>query len=199
MLDIGCNEGNLTIDLQERAAKELCDEGIEVIAIGVDIDGTLIERACQKVSSNKYVEFFQCDVMSNESCIDEIMNERNIMSFDVVSLFSITMWIHLINGDDGLTKFLGQTSILTKGVLVIEPQNSSSYKTARKRCRRLGIDTKNYFKTVTGQDIENRIREIIQENGTLKNYFAFGKDSWNRLLQGYSNIVDSQDIRDLCK
>eukprot|EP00124_Ichthyophonus_hoferi_P006058 Ihof_evm1s1162 gene=Ihof_evmTU1s1162 len=70
-LDVGCNEGDLTLSLYDwltnSSAKEETDTP-HVIGLGVDIDRKLIERANQRASSEpRYansVSFFTLDVMS---------------------------------------------------------------------------------------------------------------------------------------
>ena len=43
--------------------------------------------------------------------------------FDLISIFSTTMWIHIHSGDDGLKEFLKRTCEMTNAIL-IEPQPS---------------------------------------------------------------------------
>ena len=55
-------------------------------------------------------------------------------NFNIISLFSITMWIHLNYGDDGLIDCLFRSIALlhNKGSLIVEPQPWKCYKNADK-------------------------------------------------------------------
>jgi hypothetical protein len=53
--------------------------------------------------------------------------------FNLVSAFSVTMWVHLHYGDDGLQQLLKWLSSHCYHML-IEPQPWKCYKTALKRC-----------------------------------------------------------------
>ena len=68
-------------------------------------------------------------------------NENNLKSskngFSIVFALSITMWIHINWGDEGLTKFLRNLSEICNEHLVIEPQPWKSYLSMRKRHKKL--------------------------------------------------------------
>jgi 7SK snRNA methylphosphate capping enzyme len=53
--------------------------------------------------------------------------------FDVISLFSVTKWIHLRHGDAGLAGLLANCAVLLRegGVLLVEPQPWKSYRKRR--------------------------------------------------------------------
>ncbi|KAH8106035.1 Bicoid-interacting protein 3-domain-containing protein [Cristinia sonorae] len=54
--------------------------------------------------------------------------------YDVVVAFSISKWIHLNNGDEGLTRFFQRVHTVLKigGVFVLEPQEWDTYAKARR-------------------------------------------------------------------
>jgi len=101
LLDIGCNEGNLSIELQRAAQLTLQEHKCVVHMLGVDIDPELIERAKAKVL-DPIVQFLVADVMSpyGRTLITEYLDSLSVCCFDLVSCFSITMWIHINHGDD---------------------------------------------------------------------------------------------------
>ena len=110
IVDIGCNEGNLTLELYDRAVAELPSH-VSCLVLGIDLDSDLIGRAIEKSCDISNVTFCTVDVMSGEDGegIDLIKNyctEKGIHGFSFASLFSITMWIHLNHGDVGFEKFL---------------------------------------------------------------------------------------------
>lgn len=60
---------------------------------------------------------------------EEKMNETK-PEYDFVLALSITKWIHLNHGDDGLKRFFKKIFLNLKpgGCLLLEPQSWSSYK-----------------------------------------------------------------------
>lgn len=101
LLDVGCNEGNLSIELHMLASTALQEHSCQVKLLGVDIDPELIERARAK-SNNTSLQFLVADVMSSSGrgVLREYLDSNASSTFDFVSLFSITMWIHINFGDD---------------------------------------------------------------------------------------------------
>ncbi|CAB3405539.1 unnamed protein product [Caenorhabditis bovis] len=156
VLDIGCNVGFLTLSI----AKNFEPRRI----LGIDIDEHLIGVARKNIRHycdyeipllGKYPASFGSQfgpvtqeprsfstkfpdnvwfrkenyVLDNEDEISMIENE-----FDVILALSITKWIHLNWGDDGMRKFLKRAyqQLLPGGRLIIEPQPFESY---RKRAK----------------------------------------------------------------
>ena len=120
LLDIGCNEGNLTIELYNRAKLELPTH-IKCCALGVDLDSELIDRANLKTVDVTDISFQTVDIMSKEEAYGVSLIERycvanGIRGFSFVSQFSITMWIHLNHGDVGLETFLSLGAALLSNV-----------------------------------------------------------------------------------
>jgi SAM-dependent methyltransferase len=101
LLDVGCNEGNLSIQLQRLASTDLQEHSCQVQLLGVDIDPELIERARAK-SDDASIQFLVADVMSSSgrAALREYLDSNSSSTFDFVSLFSITMWIHINFGND---------------------------------------------------------------------------------------------------
>lgn len=248
ILDIGCNEGDLTIALQT-FVKEVLPTTVTVKVIGIDIDSELIELANQKykdcVNSNFYTLDFMngydntdsnihnsnkinsassansndsnanttktsstdsdndntdCHTASNASinsserqksnneCSSNselISSEQSIQlhqEFSLVCLFSITMWVHLNHGDDGLTEFLRRASnlLIANGGLLIEPQPWRCYKNAEKRCRKIGLPKPKHIETITVRELETGIVEIMETQLQFKHHWYLGKENWNR-------------------
>ena len=176
LLDIGCNEGDLTTELScqlaqtiqghlqtnIRARQEHLPNHL-VCSLGVDIDPILISRAVKKVdtctasssdevvngrkeassSSRIHATFEVCNVCDpealNKACDEFWSNTKNCSSdteeesdkgrtssqkrFDLTTVFSTTMWIHIHAGDDGLRNLLRRVCERTE-MLLIEPQPS---------------------------------------------------------------------------
>ena len=126
ILDIGCNEGNLTIELHDRAVTELPSH-VRCIVLGVDLDDILIERAIKKAESMDSVSFCTVDIMKDDLgsgviLVRDFCEKNKLEGFSFISLFSITMWIHLNHGDIGLEKFLFKGANLLTNVSK-RPQN----------------------------------------------------------------------------
>ncbi|PWZ25878.1 putative RNA methyltransferase [Zea mays] len=170
-LDIGCNQGLVTIGL---AMKFKCQS-----ILGVDIDSGLIETAKwnlrrimrqDKVATNnvKAQKSSDSPQSSPEELASELSNGNKhqdlfkIVSFrrenfvasmdgcseqyDTILCLSVTKWIHLNWGDDGLvTLFVKIWRLLRPGgVFIMEPQPWSSYK----RNRLVSEVARNNFNTI---------------------------------------------------
>ncbi|XP_066353160.1 probable RNA methyltransferase At5g51130 [Miscanthus floridulus] len=158
-LDIGCNQGLVTIGL---AMKFNCRS-----ILGVDIDSGLIETAKwnlrrimqQDKVAKKNVKAQELSDSPSQSSPGEVASELSngnrhqdlfkILSFrrenfvesmdgcseqyDTILCLSVTKWIHLNWGDDGLvTLFVKIWRLLRPGgVFIMEPQPWSSYKNNR--------------------------------------------------------------------
>ncbi|XP_034938475.1 pre-miRNA 5'-monophosphate methyltransferase isoform X2 [Chelonus insularis] len=160
-LDVGCNAGNLTSALKQFIKNNL-EPDIDVHILGIDLDSTLIERARENYPEPNVK--FQClDFFSKESehVLTEYLQQFERTRFDVVFCFSITMWIHLNHGDEGLIKFLEDICFYSE-MVVIEPQLWKCYRNASRRLRRADegdFPLINELK-MTG-DMERHIERII--------------------------------------
>jgi hypothetical protein len=141
----------------------------------VDIDSSLIDLACTKFVTDvndhtvayKTVNFM--DTASSNEYMSEYWQKLSaqmgytLNGFCVVCLFSITMWIHLNHGDDGLLDCLQRSAALLNptGSLVVEPQPWKCYKSADKRCRKLGITRPLHYSALLIRDIEVEMVRIV--------------------------------------
>ena len=178
-LDVGCNEGDLSYEIYSIMSSELREIDVECYLLGLDIDEELIVKANEKYSDNKYISFLKCNIMTESEVIDEYLFQNQISQFSIVSAFSITMWIHINHGDDGLKLFLDKITTYTLSSLFIEPQQWKSYKNAMKRMRKLEIiKPLAYDSLIQKNEVEVFIYDylIVQFVGNWK----LGKDSWNR-------------------
>merc|ERR550519_279359 len=107
---------------------------------------------------------------------------ENKTKFDLVVLFSVTMWIHLNHGDKGLEQFLVIVSRLGQHVLM-EPQPWKCYQTAARRMRKLGQPEFEKMKTLAmrGDGVEKGIMKACQREG-LHLVREFGQTKWDRKL-----------------
>ena len=81
--------------------------------------------------------------------------------FSIVFAFSITMWVHINAGDEGLRQFLVKCCSLAEH-LVIEPQPWKSYKSLHKRWKKLGqTPPPCYFSNNIRSTVEQDIQAVI--------------------------------------
>lgn len=178
----------MTIALHDYLTKSV---GItECRILGVDIDPTLIERACDK-NSLENITFKCLDIMSENSnsqnALIQFLEGENCNRFDIVFCFSITMWIHLNHGDDGLKRFLKKVSDLSN-FLVIEPQPWKCYKTAVKRFK-LGKSEFSKFKELQIREkVEEEIEAFILQHCGLEKVKESDRTDWGRKLIFFKRI-----------
>lgn len=139
ILDIGCNEGAVTIAM----ARDLRAKSIT----GIDIDRGLIGRARKKLVSlrqtaasnnnlsrkddkSKSFPFNMGFDHCNYVLSDDWMVELEEPKFDAILCLSVAKWIHLNFGDAGLKRAFRRMfkQLKPKGCLVFEAQNWKSYK-----------------------------------------------------------------------
>lgn len=131
-LDIGCNSGDLTYSLY-KYIKNISEADVSIF--GIDIDPVLIQRAKENNRDEK-IYFQSLNFMNTEELkiVENDLTNNHLQKYDVIFCFSVTMWIHLNNGDEGLQLFLRNISKLGQ-LIVIEPQPWKCYKSAMKRLK----------------------------------------------------------------
>lgn len=188
VLDVGCNAGDLTWALHTFLTNTI---GItECNILGIDIDPTLIERACEQNEIDSCT--FKCfNIMdgngTHHDIISDYLSLYNSSKFDIVCCFSITMWIHLNHGDDGLKIFLKKVSELSN-FLVIEPQPWKCYKTAVKRLKSSDSHFPKYKELKIRQNIEEEIENFILEHCGLVKVKESIRTEWDRKLLFFRRI-----------
>ncbi|XP_055300675.1 7SK snRNA methylphosphate capping enzyme bin3 [Sitodiplosis mosellana] len=152
IVDIGCNDGSLTIALAKRLP-------INFIS-GIDIDANLIGKARRSVvhetqaivnNNDKNVikqanfpnniAFKQCNyVLSNDSLL-----ELDEPRYDTILCLSVTKWIHLNFGDDGLKRAFKRMyrQLKENGTLILEAQDWKSYKRRKNLTPEINLHYKN--------------------------------------------------------
>lgn len=131
VIDLGCNAGKLT--------NEAITHCGAAAAVGVDIDPWLVEQA-KTAYPDGPCTFEHFDFVDAAAYRGTALG-----TFDVVLLLSVTKWVHLNSGDEGmLALFKHIRSILNEGgYLVVEPQPMSNYARASKRNKELRETYKN--------------------------------------------------------
>lgn len=194
VLDVGCNAGNFTQllykFLRDRVKKE-------IIVLGIDIDPVLIERAIDQNQHTGHVLYSCCDIMNERdanNCIEHHLAKYSAKRFDVVSCMSITMWIHLNNGDQGLLRFLEAINRLS-ATLLIEPQPWKCYQNAVRRMKRAKAENTfpSYGALKMRNTIENDIKNYLQVKCSAKLCFESDATAWRRKICIYRNQTNSTE------
>lgn len=199
-LDIGCNEGDLSLEMYKSIKSELPPD-VEVRLYGIDIDSSLIALANQKISQSdkEYITF----VAVNAADENDIALFRSIVGtyrMSLVSIFSTTMWIHVNYGDEGLQRFLQNAysfCLQQTGAMLIEPQPGRCYTNAAKRLRKLGIEKPPYMHCVDKTKVHETITKLMQhESVGLQQIHCFGEEDWGRALLLFHNL-DKNFLKDI--
>uniref|UniRef100_A0A915ELK4 RNA methyltransferase n=1 Tax=Ditylenchus dipsaci TaxID=166011 RepID=A0A915ELK4_9BILA len=183
VLDIGCNVGFLTLCI----AKEFAPNRI----LGIDIDGNLIGTARKNIrhyceSDTELIGKFPASLAgdSNKKAVD-LTDSDDLLDmvkeeFNVIMALSITKWIHLNWGDEGLKRFFKRAfkHLRPGGRFILEPQDYSTYRKRSKITPEMNEHYKNIkFKpdNFTEYLLSKEVGfEKVEELGTPKNATSKG-------------------------
>ncbi|XP_072510741.1 RNA 5'-monophosphate methyltransferase [Notamacropus eugenii] len=189
-LDVGCNSGELSIALY-RHFLSLEEGGICPVSsrdlrfLCCDIDPVLVDRAekdCPFPATMSFVTLDIMDPQTREPLLSSFLNQFGRSTFDIVFCMSITMWIHLNHGDNGLLAFLARLASLCR-YLLVEPQPWKCYRAAARRLRKLGCHNFDHFRSLTIRgDMADRIIQILTNDHGMELVCCFGSTSWDRSL-----------------
>ncbi|KAL0894803.1 hypothetical protein ABMA27_013329 [Loxostege sticticalis] len=182
-LDIGCNTGELTKELKEYLKIIYPESNTQFLA--VDIDHKLIQRA-QEMNDDSNITYEALNVMNDEECdkvIKQYLEARGRKAFNIIFCFSVTMWIHINNGDDGLLKFLQYIKSISE-TIIIEPQPWNCYRNAQRRVKKSGSTFPLYETLKIRSNVDSVIENIMTQNGHKKVYES-PSSAWNRKIQSY--------------
>lgn len=150
-LDIGCNSGKLTAEIAVTFKPRYM--------LGIDVDQTLIDKANQtsarvwrqfrmvlSSAAREAERYKTCGVLGYSIRglpyptnlffrVQDAVERIGDHSFDAICCFSVTKWVHIAHGDDGLMKFFVNIRDALKpgGRFVFEPQPWRSYNKARQK------------------------------------------------------------------
>jgi len=109
--------------------------------------------------------------------------------FHVVSCFSVTMWIHLNKGENGLRNLFEECAKLCKDLFILEPQPWKCYMTAARRMRKLKQPNFEHL-----EKIEQRQERLIPylkemcENAGFQLLAQLGQTNWDRQILLFKKI-----------
>lgn len=153
---------------------------------GVDVDKDLVAKALDIVQKKGRdgITFWQCDFMDEAALAlaEDELRKLGRKKYDLLSCLSVSMWIHLNHGDNGLRTFFRYISRLSRYVL-LEPQPWKCYQTAARRMRKLKQPQFEHMSTIAcrGDELEPFVLALCSEAG-LNVAEKFGKTAWGRNL-----------------
>jgi len=188
-LDVGCNCGVMTNALYKSLAGIEETRNNEVHMLGIDLDSTLILRAKEKNVYLENITYSTSDVMQVDfrQSLILYLNKFDKSIFDIGFCLSITMWIHLNHGDDGLKTFLDHVSS-TVHYLVIEPQPWKCYRTAVRRMRKLRQTEFPHYNALKHRGgVIDFIKEYLTKDCSMTFEASCGETGWGRPIWLFKN------------
>lgn len=178
---------NLTYMLYDFLEKAMSQDQPEISLIGVDLDPILIERARECNQHPDHLTFECLDFLSDDcgETLRRHLAQLHKTRFDVVFCFSITMWIHLNHGDDGLEEFLRKACDLSE-MIVIEPQPWKCYRNASRRLRRVKSEDFPLLKELKyTRNPTEHIEDILTRLCDFQKVTITASNDWGRTLLIY--------------
>ena len=110
-IDLGCNDGTFT---RQIAATLGCR-----LMVGVDSDARLINAAWARTPLLGGAEARPCcwlraDMAAEDADLAGSLGPAAAGTFDTVTCFSVSKWVHLVRGDAGLVRFFQRVFALLK-------------------------------------------------------------------------------------
>jgi len=176
--------------MKENDVRRVCRR---LLILAVDIDSTLIERSTENNRHSENIFYRTADVQSDhcrQEVVGEFLRNHGAEKFSAMFVNSVTMWIHLNCGDDGLRNFLRYISSIAEYVL-IEPQDWRCYRAAVRRMKKLGCQTFHHFPALEWRnDIDQQILKYLQSEACrLKFVKDLGKtELWDRSLYLFTSL-----------
>ena len=166
--------------------------------LGVDLDETLIKRSQDANPYPANITFRVADVMKEEHqrlVLEPYLRENGKNKFDLVTCFSVTLWIHLNHGDAGLKDFLRYVSDMCH-FLIIEPQPWKCYRTATRRMRKLKCPAfEHYDKLAWRENVDEGIVKYLTVECGMTLLETFGQTEWDRTVCILENKTPDQQVR----
>ncbi len=173
-------------------------ENKQLFILGCDIDKVLIQRATEANPYPENITFQEVDIMdltnSSKLFVDFLATHQSAGLFDLTTCFSITMWIHLHHGDQGLMTFLHEIAKRTR-YLLIEPQPWKCYKSAVRRMKKLKLPIEWLSLNDLGinKDVVEKIETYLVTECNMEIVQRLGETEWERQLLLLRNISFSSD------
>lgn len=184
-LDIGCNTGELSKEMYLYLKNIYPNSVIQML--GIDIDSTLIQRA-KETNDNPNINFMVANIMNvaDKEVLEKYLKSHAKNQFDITFCFSVTMWIHINNGDEGLLQFLSFIQDISETIL-IEPQPWKCYRNAQRRMQKSGGSFPLYKLIKMKSNIDQVIENILTK-APFKKVYESPTSAWNRKIQSYQRV-----------
>ncbi|KAL2738714.1 putative RNA methyltransferase CG11342 [Vespula squamosa] len=186
-LDIGCNAGELTYELYDFLSVNLRSaEGDkpDVHVLGIDLDPILVERSREANPRPDRITFEHLEFLSPDCdpTISRYLKELGRSRFDAVFCFSISMWIHLNHGDDGLVEFFRKACSICD-TIVVEPQPWKCYRNASRRLRLANLEDFPLLKKLERKgDMSDQIERILTDLCDFRKVLVTTGNDWERKI-----------------
>lgn len=186
-LDIGCNTGELSKEMY--LYLKIVYPNCVIKMLGIDIDPMLIQRA-EETNDNPNINFTVASIMNetDKEVVQKYLKTHEKNKFDVTFCFSVTMWIHINNGDEGFIDFLSFIPEISN-TIIIEPQPWKCYRNAQRRMMKSGSS----FPLYKLIKIKNNIDIVIEDTLTkdsFKKVYESPASAWNRKIQSYQRVTE---------
>lgn len=120
-----------------------------------------------------------------DECIQPNIDDN---TSQIIFCFSVTLWIHINYGDDGLKTFLKQLAN-SCNYLIIEPQPWKCYKTAVRRAKRANRPPFEHFAELKfRENVTEFIDSFLVEQCGMTRMTDLGTTSWDRKISLYSRV-----------
>lgn len=186
-LDIGCNTGELSKEMYSYLKNIYPNCVIKML--GIDIDLTLIQRA-EETNDNTNINFIAANIMNktDKEIIAKYLKSHEKSKFDITICFSVTMWIHINNGDEGLINFLNFIQDISE-TIIVEPQPWKCYRNAQRRMKKSGSSFPLYEQIKIKNNIDIVIEDILAKL-PFKKVYESSPSTWNRKIQSYQRVTE---------
>ncbi|XP_014605722.1 PREDICTED: probable RNA methyltransferase CG11342 [Polistes canadensis] len=194
-LDIGCNAGELTYKLYDFFNVNLTnceEERPDIFLLGIDLDPILIERSQQSNPRPDRITFEYGEFLSSECdpTISRYLRKLGRTHFDVVFCFSISMWIHLNHGDEGLVNFFRKACSICD-TIVVEPQPWKCYRNASRRLRLANLEDFPLIKKLERKgDMSEQIELILTNLCNFRKVIVTFSNDWQRKIMIFAKNND---------
>jgi len=153
--------------------------------------GEISDKVTEKAASSAGgIKFVHADVMSDEGIaqVQDYLKSQDVQKFDMIFLFSVSMWIHLHHGDSGLSRLLEICSRISRYTL-LEPQPWKCYQTAARRMRKLSLPEFPNFSEIKlrGENLYPGVLDLARSHN-MEVEKEFGQTKWNRKLILFESV-----------
>ena len=153
--------------------------------LGIDLDENLIKRCHDHNPLPEYITYGVVNIMNTSErsgFIEKYLRDHEKKRFTLVTCFSISMWIHVNHGDEGLRDWLRYVASITESIL-IEPQPWKCYRSAARRLRKLNCQQLPHLdKLQWTHNVDTLIVNFLVDECKMVVCKDLGKNDWKRRL-----------------